>query len=110
MIIADIPRRVVLPAITGQTLIIGYGSVNFDHGRYSINSSGPVAGWPGTVDYLGSSPYMSLNQVIFFGMADWGVMSVTNTDDGSWLDISSITYTTASGYVVKSTVTRNGKS
>jgi len=109
MIIADIPRRVVLPAITGQTLIIGYGSVNFDHGRYSINSSGPVAGWPGTVDYLGNSPYMSLNQVLFFGMADWGVMSVTNTDDGSWLDISSITYTTASGYVIKSTVTRNGK-
>lgn len=43
---------------------------------------------------------MSLNQVIFFGMADWGVMSVTNVDDGSWLDISSISYTTASGYVI----------
>ena len=45
---------------------------------------------------------MSLNQVIFFGMADWGVMSVTNVDDGFWLDISSITYTTASGYVIMS--------
>jgi hypothetical protein len=105
MILADIPRRVVLPAITGETLIIGYGSVNFDHGRYSINSSGPVAGWPGTVDYLGNSPYMSLNQVIFFGMADWGVMSVTNMDDRSWLDISSITYTTASGYVIMTILT-----
>jgi hypothetical protein len=46
---------------------------------------------------------MSLNQVIFFGMADWGVMSVTNMDDRSWLDISSITYTTASGYVIMTT-------
>jgi hypothetical protein len=95
---------VVLPAITGETLIIGYGSVNFDHGRFSMDSSGPVAGWPGTVDYNGNSPYMSLDQIVFFGMADWGVMSVTNTDT-TWLDISSITYTTASGYVVLFTLT-----
>jgi hypothetical protein len=89
--------RVVLPAITGETLIVGYGSVNFDHGRLSIESSGPVAGWPSTDNFNGSSPYMSLDEIIFFGMADWGVMSITNVDGGSWLDISSISYTTASG-------------
>ena len=87
----------VLPAITGETLIVGYGSVNNDHGRFGIESSGPVAGWPGTDTFNGSSPYMSLDQIIFFGMADWGVMSITNMDEGDWLDISSISYTTASG-------------
>jgi hypothetical protein len=40
---------------------------------------------------------MSFDQVLFFGMADWGVVSVTNVDDGSWLDIGSVTYITATG-------------
>jgi hypothetical protein len=74
-----------------------YGAVNFDHQSIQVTSSGPTPGWPGTQSYNGNSPWLSLDQVQWFGMADWGVVSVQNMEDGKYFDMSRIQLITASG-------------
>jgi hypothetical protein len=47
----------------------------------------------------GESPWISINEVIFFGEVDEGEIVLQNMNGGNWLDFSKIIYTTASGYV-----------
>jgi hypothetical protein len=88
---------VVLPAVSQETFIVLYGSVNYDHEGFKVESSGPAAGWPGTDEFNGNSPWSSLEQVQWFGMADWGVVSVQNVEDGKYFDLSRIQVITSSG-------------
>jgi hypothetical protein len=50
--------------------------------------------------FNGESPYISLNEVLYFGQVDGGDLVLQNMNQGNWLDMSSVVYTTASGYVV----------
>jgi len=45
----------------------------------------------------GESPWISLNEVIYFGQVDEGEIVLQNINEGNWLDFSKIVYTTASG-------------
>jgi hypothetical protein len=90
-------RRFTIPAITEETLVFAFGSVNIDHGRFSIDSSGPANGWPATESLDGNSPWFESDQLIFFGVAKSGIMGFTNTDSGQALDISGFMFITASG-------------
>jgi len=92
-----IHRRFTIPAITEETLVLAYGSVNVDHGRFGIISSGPANGWPATDSFNGKSLWFDFNQLIFFGVAKSGVIGFTNTDPGQMLDISRFRFVTASG-------------
>jgi hypothetical protein len=47
----------------------------------------------------GESPYISINEVTYFGLVDEGTIVLQNMYGDSWVDISSIVYMTASGYV-----------
>lgn len=94
-----IPSRVVLPAVSQQTFVIIYGAVNYDHEGIQVTSSGPTPGWSGSASFNGNSPWFSLEQVQWFGMADWGVVSVQNMEDGKYFDMSHIQLITASGLV-----------
>jgi len=47
----------------------------------------------------GESPWISINEVIYFGEIDEGEILLQNMNGGNWLDFSKIVYTTASGYV-----------
>jgi hypothetical protein len=76
-----------------------YGSVNYDHSDYFVSTS-PSNAWPPTVVMNGESPWISLNEVIFFGQVEGGNMVLQNMNGGNWLDISSVVYMTASGYVL----------
>jgi len=83
--------------ITEETLVLAYGCVNVDHGRFSIGSSGPAHGWPAG-DFLdGNSPWFEFDQTLFFGVVKSGTMEVVNTGSGQTLDISGFVYVTASG-------------
>jgi hypothetical protein len=48
----------------------------------------------------GESPWISINEVIYFGEVDEGDIVLQNMNGGNWLDFSKIIYTTASGYVI----------
>jgi len=77
--------------------VSAFGCVDFDHGRFSIDSSGPANGWPAIDSFDGDSPWFECDQLIFFGVAKSGIMGFTNTDSGQALDISSFMFVTASG-------------
>lgn len=47
----------------------------------------------------GESPWISLNEVIYFGQVNEGQIVLQNMNGGNWLDFSKVVYTTASGYV-----------
>lgn len=47
----------------------------------------------------GESPWISLNEIIYFGQVDDGEMVLQNMDGGKWLDFTKVVYVTASGYV-----------
>ena len=102
-----IHRRFTIPAITEETLVLAFGCVNIDHGRFSIDSSGPADGWPATDSLDGSSPWFEVDQVIYFGVVKSGIMGFTNTDSGQWLDITVFMLVTASGYVCSVYLLRN---
>jgi len=83
--------------ITEETLVVAFGCVNVDHGRFSVGSSGPANGWPAADSFDGSSLWFEIDQVIFFGVATSGIMGFTNTDPGQTFDISGVLFITAPG-------------
>lgn len=90
--------RAILPSIGSPAYILIYGSVNYDHGDYFVSTSSDNA-WPSTTTLNGESPWISLNEVIYFGQVDEGETVLQNIDQENWLDFTKIVYTTASGYV-----------
>ena len=90
-------RRVTIPVITEETLVVAYGSVNVDHGRFSVGSSGPANGWPAADSFDGNSLWFEIDQIIFFGVATSGIIGFTNRDPGQTLEITSFYFVTAPG-------------
>jgi hypothetical protein len=89
--------RIFIPTLSGINLVIIYGSVNDDHGSYFVNPSETVSGWPSMQDFNGSSPWIAIDQVIYFGVIDGGQIVAQNTAGGYWFDVSHIDFITASG-------------
>jgi hypothetical protein len=87
----------MIPTISERSLVIVYGSVNYDHSYYYVAPSQPVGDWTYILYTSGESPWISLNEVLFFGMVEGGVIALQNMEGGSWLDLSSIVYMTAAG-------------
>lgn len=74
-----------------------YGSVNDDHGAYFVNPYEPATGWPQTQTFNGSSPWIAINQVIWFGIVYGNTIVAQNVQGGYWFDVSRIDYISASG-------------
>jgi hypothetical protein len=90
--------RAILPSIGSPAFVLIYGSVNYDHSDYFVSTSSDNA-WPSMTTMNGESPWISMNEVIYFGQVDEGEIVLQNVNRGNWLDFSKITYTTASGCV-----------
>jgi len=88
--------RVFIPSIGSPAFVLIYGSVNYDHSDYFVSKSTGTA-WPETIMMNGESPWISLNEVIYFGQVDEGELVLQNVYGGNWLDFSKVVYTTASG-------------
>lgn len=88
--------RAILPTLGGPAFVLIYGSVNYDHGDYFVATTA-YNGWPAAPMMNGVSPWISLNEVIYFGEVD-DEFVLQNMIGGDWLDISSVVYMTASRY------------
>jgi hypothetical protein len=88
--------RALIPSIGSPAFIVMYGSVNYDHSNYFVSTSS-AQDWPSTVTMNGESPWISMNEVIFFGQVDEGEIVLQNMNGGNWLDFTKVVYTTASG-------------
>lgn len=47
--------------------------------------------------FNGSSPWIAIDQVIYFGVVEGGQIVAQNTAGGFWFDVSRIDFITASG-------------
>lgn len=90
----------MIPTLPERSFVIIYGSVNYDHSSYYVAPSEPVGGWPWVLFTSGESPWISINEVLYFGLVESGVIVLQNMVGGSWLDLSSIVYMTAEGSVL----------
>lgn len=91
-------RRAFIPSIGSVAFILIYGSVNYDHSDYFVSTVSDNA-WEPMVTMNGESPWISLNEVIYFGQVDQGDLVLQNINAGEWLDMTKVVYITASGYV-----------
>lgn len=87
----------MIPTLAEHAFVIIFGSVNYDHSYYYVAPSQLIGGWPWILYTSGETPWISLNEVLYFGMVDGGVIALQNMQGGSWLDLSSIVYMTAIG-------------
>lgn len=92
-----ISRRIFIPTLGRTTLVIIYGSVNDDHGTYFFSPSEPLDPWPYLQTYNGSSPWIAIDQVIYFGVVTGGQILGQNLDGGYWFDVSRVDFIDAFG-------------
>lgn len=79
--------------------MVVYGSVNDDHGSYFFSASELAPGWPSTQWFNGSSPWIAINQVIYFGVVTGGQLLGQNLEGGMWFDVSRVDFVDAFGWV-----------
>ena len=82
--------------MSNESFVMIYGTVNYDHGAFRVDSTDPLPGWPEWTVPNGVSPYFSFDKVLWFGAIDSGTVSVTNLEDGRYLDIAKVDIISAS--------------
>lgn len=91
--------RIFIPTLSGvgASLAIVYGSVNEDHAAYGFWPSEPAPNWPRSQFFNGSSPWIAINQVVWFGVIEGGNIVGQNLNGSYWFDVSRVDFITASG-------------
>lgn len=89
--------RIFIPTLDRTTLVVVYGSVNDDHGTYMFSGSEPAPHWPTSQYFNGSSPWIAINEVVWFGVITGGQLLGQNLEGGMWFDVSRVDFVEAIG-------------
>ena len=77
--------------------MVVYGSVNDDHGSYMFSASEAARDWPAAQMFNGSSPWIGINEVVWFGVVTGGQLLGQNLEGGMWFDVSRVDFIDAFG-------------